>query len=276
MKLKYFVELTRPKNLIFIILTVIFGIYYKNSYTFHLRSFFAIISTVLIAGGGYAINDFFDIKADIINRPDRILPSGKLTPKAAYLFSVISIITGINLSVFTFKWIMFFVAFVNAVLLFYYAKRMKKEFLTGNILVAYTSASTFIYGALLSNNFHNCLWIILFAFFLTLIREIVKDMEDISGDSAIDASTLPLHLGVPKTSVIVTLLSFIPLSINIFAYISNSVSSLYFVLTTVLVFIPVILISFYLIKSSQKRRFSQASSLLKILMLVVLGLTLFL
>ncbi len=276
MKIKYFISLTRPKNLIFIILTVLFGIYYNNTYIFHLRSIAAILSTVLIAGAGYAVNDFFDIRADIINRPDRVLPSGKLSPKAAYIFSVALFVAGINISVFTFKWLMFILAFVNSLLLFYYARNLKKDFLTGNILVAYTSASTFIYGALLSNNLNNCIWIILYAFLLTLLREIVKDMEDITGDSAIDANTLPLHLGVKKTSFIVLILSIVPMLINIYSYTSHYVSFKYFIVTMFCVFIPIISLSIYLLKSTDAKRFTSASAILKILMLIVLVLTLFL
>ncbi len=275
MKTKHFLSLTRPKNLIFIVLTVLFGIYFRNQYLFHLRSAAAVISTVLIAAAGYAINDFFDIKADMINRPGRVLPSGKLSPKAAYIFSVVLFVLGINISTLTFKWVMFLLAIINSALLFYYAKSLKRDFLTGNILVAYTSASTFIYGALLSDNMRNCIWIILYAFLLTLIREIVKDMEDITGDQAIDANTLPLHLGFKKTSFIVLVLSFLPLLISIYSFFTGSVSLLYFILTLGSVFIPVIVLSFYLLVKNNKMRFSRASLILKLLMLLVLLITLF-
>jgi len=157
-----FIKIIRPFNCLFVILSVFFGALYQSSISNIYPIIFAALSAALIAAAGYVINDFFDIPIDIINRPNRILPSGKISPKVAYLFSIMLFIFGITASYFTQNYYCVIIAIINSILLFSYAKTFKMSFLIGNILVAYTTASTFLFGGLCNNNVKNSMIIVIF------------------------------------------------------------------------------------------------------------------
>nr|MBC8384444.1 UbiA family prenyltransferase [Candidatus Cloacimonadota bacterium] len=172
-----FLKIIRPFNCLFVAITVFFGAsYHNNSITFS-PVIFAILSAGLIAAAGYVINDFFDLKIDLVNKPSRILPSGRMNPKTAYLFSIALFLIGIFVSLFTRNRFCIAIAFINSLILFYYAKSLKSKLFVGNIVVSYAAASTFIFGGFSSGNFKNSLIIAVFAFLYTLIREMIKDAE---------------------------------------------------------------------------------------------------
>ena len=126
-----FIKIVRPINCLFVILSVFFGAIYQSSITNVYPIIFAALSAAFIAAAGYVINDFFDIPIDIINKPDRILPSGKISPKTAYLFSILLFMLGISASYLTKNFYCIVIATVNSLLLFTYAKTLKKRI--GNI-----------------------------------------------------------------------------------------------------------------------------------------------
>lgn len=152
----------------------------------------AAFSAMLIAGAGYVINDYYDLETDMINKPQRVLPSGKMSSRAAFIYGIILFIIGIILSYFTGSVICILLAFVNAIALFLYAGIFKRAFVSGNLLVSYAAASTFVYGAIVTDNLSQSLIIAFFAFLYTFLREIIKDMEDRRGDQLTGAHTLAL------------------------------------------------------------------------------------
>ena len=93
-----FFKIIRPFNCFFVALTVFAGAYYLRVIDQFQQVFFAMLSATFIAAAGYVINDFFDIPIDKINKPKRILPSGKMQPKIAYLYAVLLFVIGILLS----------------------------------------------------------------------------------------------------------------------------------------------------------------------------------
>ena len=265
-----FIKIIRPFNCLFVILSVFFGALYQSSISNIYPIIFAALSAALIAAAGYVINDFFDIPIDIINRPDRILPSGKISPKVAYLFSIMLFIFGITASYFTQNYYCVIIAIINSILLFSYAKTFKMSFLIGNILVAYTTASTFLFGGLCNNNVKNSMIIVIFAFLYTFIREIVKDGEDIEGDIKLGAKTLAVKIGRKNIAII----SIFPASgiilYSIFLFMNNMISLKVFLVLTVGISLPLTILIIYILRKSEVKRFANASSLMKINMLMLL------
>lgn len=265
-----FFKIIRPVNCLFVVLSVLFGAYYRASASNLIPVIFGAISASFIAAAGYVINDFFDIPIDIINRPDRILPSKKIAPKTAYLFSVMLFILGITVSYFTQNFYCVIMAFFNSLLLFIYAKTFKIRFLTGNILVAYITASTFLYGGLCNNNVRNSLIIVIFAFIYTFLREIIKDAEDIEGDLKLGATTLAVKIGrknIARVSFIPVLAIFI---YSIYLFSINLIDLTIFSIFTLGVSLPLTILIIYLLRKNEINRFTNASSLMKINMLMLL------
>ena len=265
-----FIKIIRPFNCLFVILSVFFGAYYQSSISNIFPIIFAALSAFLIAAAGYVINDFFDIPIDIINRPDRVLPSGKISPKAAYIFSMMLFILGITASYFTQNIYCVLIAIINSILLFSYAKTFKMSFLIGNILVAYTTASTFLFGGLCNDNVKNSMIIVIFAFLYTFIREIVKDGEDIEGDIKLGAKTLAVKIGRKNIALVSIFPALAIVLYSIFLFTNNMIDLKVFLAFTIGISLPLSILIIYILRKSEVKRFANTSSLMKINMLMLL------
>lgn len=260
----------RPLNCLFVAFSVFFGAFYHSNFGNFPLVLFAMISASMIAGAGYVINDFFDLPIDSVNKPERVLPSGKISPKTAYIFSLMLFILGITFSFLTQNIFCVFFAVFNSLLLFLYARFFKMSFLTGNFLVAFAAGSTFIYGGLSGENLINGVIVALFAFLYTLIREFIKDGEDIEGDSKAGANTMAVLYG-RRNSVLVSILP--ALGIIMFTYYLFQLKLMIlttYIMMNLLISIPLIIFVIYLLLNINKKSFSRISSLIKIDMFLLL------
>lgn len=240
----HFIRLIRPINLAIIALTMYGVWFYAQSFSkeliFHQLDFaLLVLSTMIIAAGGNIINDYFDVRADRINKPDRLIISKHIKRRWAIVLHWIC-----NLSAFTiagylsikYHTIWFVVIHVTSItFLWWYSVKLKKIPLIGNLVVSLLSVLViyltilFIdtvnytneFQVLLDNSydplFHiRIKWIIFIfmgmAFVQNLAREIVKDIEDVEGDKVIGARTIPMILGNRKTLILIgVFLSLFPL-----------------------------------------------------------------
>ena len=217
MRLAGFITITRPINSFVAGLAAIVA-YLIDTGTVIPESLLLFFIVALITAAGNVINDFFDAEIDAINRPDRPIPSGAVSRGAARGFAVMLFLAGILVSFFT-NPLCIGIAIFNVLLLIAYAAKLKSTPLIGNIVVAYISASIFLFGGAL-NGLDGLVRIIPIAaitFFAILSRELLKDAEDVEGDRAGGADTVPIRIGIKKTSefaLITTVLavaaSFIP------------------------------------------------------------------
>lgn len=163
----------------------------------------AALGALLVTGGGNGLNDLYDLSVDRLNRPDRPIPSGRLTEREARRVSLGAFTAGSGLA-FAASPAAGVVALLNAGLLALYARHSKRMLLTGNLLVAGLVASVFPYGALVTGpaSVGAVLPITLCAFLAALSLEIVKDIEDVKGDAAMGARTLPLYAGTGLSRVL--------------------------------------------------------------------------
>lgn len=250
-----------------------------------------LFSTLLLAAGGYSINDYFDHQTDRINQPKRVIPANKMN-----LSQVLKIYRYLTISALLFgfllawmlkslSWALFFPAI--AALLWYYSAKLKRMPLLGNILVAALSALSIFSTAWvtvthLQLNYHDLLYetsipgelfrlisfFAVFAFLLNLIRELVKDAEDIEGDKLTGCSTLPVVAGLTITRYLCLALLMLSLLIiwwflySIIPYTHWS-GAFYLLVSTVL---PLIWLGFLIIKARQPGEFRKASDVLKVLM----------
>lgn len=246
-----------------------------------------MIATVSIAAAGNIINDIYDVEIDYINKPEKVIIGKKITEKNAnYLFIILNVI-GVGLGFYISNQIGkpefsgYFV--VISALLYLYATFIKSIPIFGNVIVSALVAfsllivglfdllptinflnqdyQSFIFGTLLNYSF--------FAFYINLMREIVKDIEDIDGDKNCDLSTLPIILGRRRTSYIVFGMSIFAMFgtvYYIYIHLYNYTSAVvYFLLFTLA---PLLYFSIKIWNAKNKSDYAFLSKLLKVIMLL--------
>ena len=243
-----------------------------------------VLSTVFIAAGGYVINDIFDQDTDSENKPNKVIVGKLISESKAYNVYALLTICGVAIGFYLSNVIMrpnFAAIFVLiASTLYIYATSLKQMLLLGNIVVALLlSSSVIIIGVfdifpatdasnqeVMATLFSILLDYAIFAFMINLLREIVKDLEDIDGDFKQGMSTLAIVLGVPKTAKLVFALSFIPI-IALLIYINNYLVAHNLIAATLysLVFIlgPMLYFSIKIWTAQSKTDFQLLSKVLK-------------
>lgn len=246
-----------------------------------------VLSTVSIAGAGYLINDILDQDTDAINKPNRIIIGNSISEKKAYNFYIllncIGVGAGFYLSNVIEKSSFAAVFVIIAITLYLYATNLKQSLLIGNILISILIAlSVLIVGifdlypiityenqAFLAVVFKIIVDYSIFAFIINFLREIVKDLEDIEGDSKLGMNTLPIALGVSRATKFVFGLSFIPILVLIFYvnhyYFQNKLyySTLY---SIIFLIAPTIFFTIKMWNAKAKKDFHNLSSILKIIL----------
>lgn len=189
------IKLMRPGNAIAAGGLTFIGAFVAGGTTEPLATTFAVLATVLATGGGNAINDYFDREIDSINRPDRPIPRGAISPKAALVFSGFLFVFAVGLTL-QLPFLAIAIAVINLLALIAYTEVFKGLPGVGNALVAYLTGSTFLYGgAAVDGDLETVMILFVLAASATIAREIVKDVEDIEGDRKEGLNTLPIAIG---------------------------------------------------------------------------------
>ncbi|HOD54007.1 MAG TPA: geranylgeranylglycerol-phosphate geranylgeranyltransferase [Candidatus Cloacimonadota bacterium] len=260
----------RPFNCLFSFICTYFGAVYSGASPLNSLSYLLALSASLIAGAGYVINDICDIEIDKINQPHRILPSGKMSLLQARYLTLLMGFSGIIISLFSPNYWHLIIASANLFLLFMYAVSFKKRGLSGNLIVAWSAASTFLYGALSSTKPIKVLPIMVFAFLYTIIREWTKTIEDYEGDKSQNAKTLAVVLGKDKVAKwIIIPIALIFSSIFIF-YFTKLTNAFVFIMLNVLVFIPLVFFLIVLNRSQHPQIVRKIHHWMKLDMFVLL------
>lgn len=234
-KLIAFFQLIRYKNLLFILLTQLFfyGFIIQPSYQKLLNSspflshnlfHWILIASILIAGGGYIINDYFDLNIDKINKPDKLIVDKEISRRWAMMLHFIMSIAGLVITGYvSLKLNNFLLLLLNGasvILLWIYSTTFKKKLLSGNIIISVLTAwvifvlffaeITWKDGRLFPSS--NLALISIyklaivyggFAFIVSLIREVIKDIEDEMGDRKYGCRTMPIVWGVNASKVFI-------------------------------------------------------------------------
>ena len=250
-----------------------------------------IVASVFIAAGGYIINDYFDINIDRINKPDKQIVGKKWSRRRAIFWHSIISLLGVATS-FYLGWRMgiWWIGpsnFLCTILLFVYSSTFKKRFLTGNIIISVLTAWSVgilglvsFYEVFYNNADYNGLnpsrllrFTILyasFAFIISVIREAIKDMEDIEGDARYGCNTLPIAAGLnaAKTYTIVWLVVLTGALVIVQFYALQFNWWLAIIYCTLLLIVPLVRLFNKLIKAQSTQQFHQLSSQTKLIMLM--------
>ncbi len=261
-KLKTGILLARPINGILAGVSVIIGaLLTKTGITQSI--WLAAISCFFITGGGNSINDFVDQDIDRINKPERPIPSGRISGSNALIISYTLFIIGIAIAWLVSLWLIEMAILVTALLLLY-SFSLKRRGLRGNIAVSFLGGLPFVYGGLASRHVLPTLIPFFFAFLFHLLRELVKDIEDIEGDRGY-AKTFPIVHGIPKTLKFVNIILVIIILYTFFPYLVDIYGLPYMITVFLLVDIPLVVVAGLINRGRIK--FSLASKVLKYLMI---------
>jgi 4-hydroxybenzoate polyprenyltransferase len=224
-----------------------------------------IFSTMVIAAAGYMINDYYDVKIDYVNKPDEVIIGRGMKRRVAIFFHSVLNFIGIGVGLLVSPRVAV-INFIAAFLLWLYSNSLKRQPFIGNFTVALlTGASIWLIGYYYQNAELLVLTYAIFAFFLNLIREIIKDIEDRNGDRKHGCRTLPIVLGFRNTKRIIFLIAFIfVISILVVTYkINNTLLFYYFGILSILF----IVFMYKIYVADRKAHFSQLSILSKLLMM---------
>ena len=249
--------------------------------------FMVVMATVLIAAGGYVINDYFDRKTDLINRPGQVLVGRLIKRRYAMAMHVIFTVTGILIGTIvslktglTYNIVVF--AGISG-MLWFYSTTFKRQLFIGNLVIAILVAFvpliilSFEFPLLIEEYKYYILaaetnlgfmrsWLLGyagFAFLITLIREIVKDMEDFEGDYVFGRQSVPIVLGMKAAKVIVLFLTFVLLLAIYLVYwyfISDYITLTYL---SIFIALPLLVMAGFLVSARTQKIYHRLSLLLK-------------
>jgi 4-hydroxybenzoate polyprenyltransferase len=273
--------------LLFLIKYVLFQRFELNVALDHLHYSILALSTICIAIAGYIINDINDVEADRINKPKRLYVGSKISRTRSYnlfiVFNSIGLLAGMYLSYHVGHTSYFIIYVLTSLLLYQYAKYLKKKLLIGNLLVAFAVFLSIVLPLVfdllpVTNPLNESRQVVvfkligvlaLFGFFITVIREFVKDLEDVQGDKKIGARSLPIVIGIQKTKgVVLACTLLLSSAIAFFAVMLVSFDRIATVYLSIFVLAPLLYFMFYLWKAKSQNELHRSSGILKIVMLL--------
>lgn len=234
-KILAYIKITRPFNVVITFLVVVVAILIsQKNQTEVFTIIFASLAAALTAAGGNIVNDIYDIETDKVSHPKRILIIGSLSTKEAWYeylaFNFVSVFIAIFLSP-----VLLIIVFIASFLLFIYSSHLKKLPLIGNIIVALITGLAFLYGGFAVDNPETAIIPAIFAFLINLIREIVKDIQDIEGDSKLKHQTFPIKFGIDASKRLIIFISLALFLFTFYPFITRSYKIEYFIVVMILV-----------------------------------------
>jgi 4-hydroxybenzoate polyprenyltransferase len=248
-----------------------------------------VLATVCLTAGGYVINDYFDIKTDLINK-GKVIVGTKVPRRQAMmwhnLLNIVGVAIGFYISYIAgYIWLGALFLVVSG-LLYFYSASYKRQFLIGNIVVAlltgmvpmlvvfYEWPALYKYYAVNAVTVPEFSFIVywvggfaLFAFLSNLIREIIKDIEDFEGDKAYGRNTIPVVIGILSAKIVsvsLILVTIILLYLTWHFFINDTITLVYI---TVAIVFPLLFVVYKLFRSSERKQLHNASSMIKIAMI---------
>ncbi|MBP7460402.1 MAG: geranylgeranylglycerol-phosphate geranylgeranyltransferase [Candidatus Delongbacteria bacterium] len=241
-KFKAVLSLFRPFNGVLVMVSVLVGAYlahHQPAVLLESRVWLMAFITCLVTFGANAGNDYFDLEIDRINRPERPLPSNRLRPDSALFLCIFLLLFSLYLA----SWLgphITGLVFIAVFISFFYTPFFKRWGIIKNLTIAFNVSLAFICGGIVAGNVHHAFFLSLFGFFISVYRELLKDIFDCDGDRINQVHTIPVKYGI-ETAWRLSLFSLLCLGFSIFwAYFHENYTLLFLIMETGLVFLPLI------------------------------------
>ena len=267
-KILAFIKITRPLNVVITFLVVVVAILIsEKEKTDLIVLVLAPLAAALTAAAGNIVNDIYDIETDRISHPNRILVLESLSIKEAWIeywtLNSLSVFLAIYLSP-----ILLIIVLLTIFLLYVYSAFLKRLPLIGNVIIALVTGLAFIYGGLAVANPKAAIIPAVFALLINLIREIVKDIQDIEGDLKLNFKTFPIRLGIDASKHIIVLITITLILFTIYPFIQQIYKIEYFILVMVIVNPVLIVCIKILLDKRRQTNLKMISRLLKLNMVI--------
>ncbi|WP_407415385.1 UbiA family prenyltransferase [Methanobrevibacter sp.] len=267
-----YIEILRPGNVMMAMIAII--LVAIVSHTISIPIILAILAVLFEISAGNVINDYFDYKIDLINKPERPIPSGRIQLKTArnYAYGLFlgGTICGFLISYLTKNWVPFLIVLISDIILYIYAYKLKSTPLIGNLTVGFMTGLCFVFGGFAIGTpemIYTSAFLGFFAFVMTTAREITKDIEDIEGDKAEGAKTFPILYGKKLSAIITFILIIIDCILCPSLYFQNIFNIFYLAIIAIAVIIFVYS-AILIIRNQDVKTASKVSKYLKIGMLI--------
>jgi 4-hydroxybenzoate polyprenyltransferase len=242
------------------------GLLISSDSLLDIRLFLLAGSTIFIAAGGYIINDYYDVKIDLINKPKRVVIGKEVPRRYALLFHTFLSVLGVGVG-FVLDWKIGLMNTGCAFLLWLYSNALKRLPFIGNFTVALlTGLSIFLVNLLYPPIVLPVVIYSLFAFFITLVREIIKDLEDLKGDDTFGCKTLPIVWGVRGTIYFTH--SLLLLFLLLVLALHHWVAPLPMIFFACFLFLPMAVVVGWLARADTRKDFYQLSQFCKVIMML--------
>jgi geranylgeranylglycerol-phosphate geranylgeranyltransferase len=199
----------------------------------------AVVATFFISMAANAWNDYLDIEIDRVNQPQRPLPSGLVSPRSAWVFSLGLTAVALLIAAFI-NPAAFAIALASTLLLYLYSWKLKSTVLLGNLTIAAISAMSAVFGGVAAGNARPSLWLALIIFIAILGREILKTLADYEGDLRHHCRTIATAWGQRPARIVFFILGALTLLVMMLPYLWNVYGLIYAVIVILGVY-PVLL-----------------------------------
>ena len=257
----------RPINVLIGGLSIFIGAFIAGSIHPIHKVLLAVVSGAMMQIAANSINDYYDVNIDKVNKPYRPVPAGLLTRTEAFVFSMIFFMGGIIIGALI-NWKAFVIVIFAFVMLYLYSARLKRTVIWGNLTVSLMTAFAFIYGGVAVDRLNAAFIPAGFAFLFHFGREIIKDVEDQTGDMIGNARTLPLIYGTRVAFVVTTWIYCLLILVTLLPFIFK-IFGIYYLLTVLIgVDLVLIYVLFSMWNKPQASNLGRLSTILKLDMLV--------
>ena len=211
-----YLALTRPGNMILTAIAVIAGSFIAAGpeiMDFQIEVAICCVCSMMLVGGGNALNDYNDRETDKENHPERPIPSGSISADTASVCAQALLGSGLLILLFALENKMpFVIALIGIMLLIAYENGLKAAGISGNITVGLMSGAVFLFAGMAVNDPGPTLWMFGLAVLATITREIIKDIQDLEGDR--DRRTLPASIGIENSMTVAILFLLIAIGLS--------------------------------------------------------------
>ena len=211
-----YLALTRPENMILTAIAVIAGSFIAAGpeiMDFQIEIAICCVCSMMLVGGGNALNDYNDRENDKVNHPERPIPSGSISADTASVCAQALLGSGLLILLFALENKMpFVIALIGIILLIAYENGLKAAGISGNITVGLMSGAIFLFAGMAVNDPGPTLWMFGLAVLATITREIIKDIQDLKGDRG--RRTLPASIGIENSMRVAILFLLIAIGLS--------------------------------------------------------------
>ena len=259
----HYITILRPLNFFITFLSIHLSVIIANkSSAFSVKAFLGALAGSLIGGAGMVINDYFDVEIDKVNRPERPIPSGKISLKSAlvyyFVLNFIALVLVSQTNIYAFV-----IALISVFLIFFYSYKLKSKGLIGNFVVGFMTGIAFIFGGAIGENVVPLLFPFIFGLLINFAREILKDVEDIEGDRIKKLQTFPIVYGEEKSLKIFTFLIVLTIISTLLPYFLGIYNVFYLLIILFIVDLPLVYAIRVILDKPEKDQLRKISNLIK-------------